>query len=107
MAYNPRHANGAARRKLVKRLKASGEPCWLCGKPIDLSLGMVTDPRTGKRRPHPMSFVVDEVVPVSQGGSPIDPENCRPAHWICNARRGDGTRAKAKTKPLPLPFDDW
>ena len=107
MSSNPRHANGAARRKLVARLKASGEPCWLCGRAIDLSLGMVTDPTTGKRRPHPMSFVVDEVVPVSQGGSPIDPANCRPAHWICNARRGDGTRVQKKFLPLPLPFDDW
>lgn len=105
-ASNPRYANGAARRKLRDRIRAMGEPCWICGKPIDYSLGMVTDVATGKRRPHPMSFVVDEVLPVSKGGSPVDMANCRPAHWICNARRGDGTRPRRQTAPLPQPFED-
>ncbi len=76
---------------------------------IDYSLGMIVDPITGKRRAHPMSFVVDEIVPVSQGGDPLDFRNTQPAHWICNARRGDGTR-KARTHatmtlPLPQPWD--
>lgn len=82
MASNPRHANGAARRRIVRELKASGDPCWICGRPIDLRLGMTVDPATGKTRPHPMSFVVDEYVPVSRGGSPYSRDNCRPAHWI-------------------------
>ena len=103
---NPRKSNGNARRKLRDRIAAMGAPCWICGKPIDYSLGMVTDAATGKRRPHPMSFVVDEVVPVSKGGSPLALENCRAAHWICNARRGDGTRARPRTAPLPQPFED-
>lgn len=101
---NPRHANGNARRKLKARLKAIGAPCWLCGKPIDYSLGMVII--DGKLRPHPMSFVIDEVVPVCFGGSPIDIDNCRPAHWICNARRGNGKRVRRESAPLPQPFDD-
>lgn len=66
---------------------------------------MVTDPRTGRTRPHPMSFVVDEIVPVSRGGDPLDPANTRPAHWICNARRGDGTRRGPTTLALPQPWD--
>ena len=69
---------------------------------------MITDPRTGKRKPHPMSFVVDEIIPVSQGGSPYTMDNTRPAHWICNARRGDGTHGKrtaTKNAPLPQPWD--
>ena len=66
------------------------------------------DPLTGKRKPHPMSFVVDEVVPVAFGGDPLDFANTRPAHWICNARRGDGMRGKRTTPlPLPRPFADW
>lgn len=105
MASNPRKANGAARRAIRERWRAIGDPCHICGKPIDYSLGMVDDPRTGKRRPHPMSFVVDEVVPVSRGGSPFEFANTRPAHWICNARRGDGTRPRNRTSPLPQPFD--
>ena len=105
---NPRKANGSARKKIRDRWRAIGDPCHLCGKPIDYSLGMVTDARTGKRHPHPMSFVVDEIVPVSKGGSPFTMENTRPAHWICNARRGNGEqRGAPTTKPLPLPFDEF
>ena len=40
-----------------------------------------------------MSFEVDEIVPVSKGGSPYDRGNVAPAHRICNERRGN--------KPLP------
>ena len=105
MSGNPRRANGSRRDKIRDRWRAIGAPCGICGKPIDYSLGMVTV--NGKRRPHPMSFVVDEVVPVSKGGDPLDFDNTRPAHWICNARRGDGTRRKAFTAPLPQPFDEW
>lgn len=105
---NPRYANGNARRKIRARWKAIGAPCALCSKPIDYSLGYVVDAATGKKRPHPMSFVVDEIVPVCRGGSPTDFENTRPAHWLCNARRGDGTKGKAPTaRPLPQPFDEF
>ncbi len=103
---NPRRANGSARDRLRQRWRSLGEPCALCGRPIDYSLGMVTDPRTGRTRPHPMSFVVDEVVPVSMGGSPLSMDNTRPAHWICNARRGDGRRQTGPTTlALPQPWD--
>ena len=105
---NPRQSNGSLRRKQRARWKSLGLPCGICGKPIDYSLGMIVDPATGRKRPHPMSFVVDEIVPVSQGGSPFEFSNTRPAHWICNARRGDGTRRKSTTNlPLPQPFDEW
>ena len=113
---NPRRANGARRNQIIARWRAIGDPCHLCGKPIDYSLGMITDEKTGKRRPHPMSFVVDEIVPVSRymEGGFATPEqaaltwsNTQPAHWICNARKSDG-RPKAPTeRPLPLPFDDF
>ena len=103
---NPRNANGSRRRKIQARWRAIGAPCGICGKPIDYSLGMITV--DGRRRPHPMSMVVDEIVPVSKGGDPLDFENTRPAHWICNARRGDGTRVKAALRgALPQPFDEW
>lgn len=109
---NPRYANGARRRAIRDRWRAIGDPCHICGKPIDYSLGMVVDMSSGKKRPHPMSFVVDEIVPVKYGGDPLDFENTRPAHWVCNARRGAGDRKSAGEsvggtahKPLPQPFD--
>ncbi len=108
MSSNPRYANGSARRKVRDRLKAIGAPCGICGKPIDYSLGFVTDRATGKRHMHPMAFVVDEIVPISRGGSPTDMANVRAAHYICNARRGDGTHRKAVTpRAIPQPFDEW
>ena len=103
---NPRRANGAARNRIRARWRAIGAPCAICGRAIDYSLGMITDPRTGRRRPDPRSFVLDEIVPVSRGGDPFSFENTRPAHWICNARRGDGTRTTGPTtRALPQPWD--
>lgn len=102
---NPRYANGARRRAIRDRWKAIGDPCHLCGKPIDYSLGFVVDKATGKRHIHPMAFVVDEIVPVSKGGDPLRWENTQPAHWICNERKGDGTRGKQAVLPLPQPFE--
>lgn len=76
---DPRNANGNARRKLRARIRALGLPCHICGGCIDYSLPAG----------HPMSFEVDEIVPVSKGGSPLDFDNCAPAHRICNQRRGN------------------
>ena len=108
-AKNARYANGNTRRKIRARWKAIGDPCHLCGKPIDYDLGFVEDPRTGKRRMHPMAFVVDEITPVALGGDPLDFANTQPAHWICNSRKGDGRKRSGCTAalPLPLPFDSW
>ena len=105
MGNNPRRSNGSARDKVRDRWRSLGLPCAICGKPIDYTLGMVIDRRTGKKRQHPMSFVVDEIIPVSRGGSPYSMDNTRPAHYICNARRGDGTRHRKTTRDaLPLPW---
>ncbi len=74
---NPRRANGHRRDALRARVLGRGEPCWICGLPIDPSLPNL----------HPCQGVVDEAVPVSQGGSPLDPDNCLPAHRCCNSWR--------------------
>lgn len=89
MASNPRTANGNARRNVRAWLKDQGLPCHLCGQPIDYTLPAR----------HPLSFEVDEIVPVSKGGSPIDRANVAPAHRICNQRRGNKTvEAAQKTE---------
>lgn len=122
--YNPRSSNGAARRAIRDRWRAIGAPCALCHRPINYDLGYITDLVTGKRRMHPMAFVVDEIIPVSryrEGGfdSPeqaaLTWSNTQPAHYICNARKGNmmksdmrGKRSGgALHKPLPQPFDEW
>lgn len=71
---------GRPRRAAVAAVKARGEPCWLCGGLIDLSLHWN----------HRMSFTVDEVIPRSLGGSTTDLSQFRSAHRACNASRGAG-----------------
>lgn len=92
---NPRRANGSARTALMRRLRAEGRPCWICramGRDgaIDYSL----------RYPHPYSFAVDELVPVSRywlGGYPtaaaaaLDYDNLAATHKCCNEWRGNKT----------------
>lgn len=85
---DPRKTNGHARRKLRLRLKAERRPCHICGQPIDYDLPAGD----------PMSFEVDELVPVSRywlGGyataqqCALDYANVDAAHRICNQRRGN------------------
>lgn len=90
---NPRYSNGAARRKLRAWLRSQGRPCHICGQPIDYSLPAGD----------PLSFEVDEIVPVSKGGSPLDRSNVDAAHRICNQRRGNrdlGPTAPSITTPV-------
>ena len=91
---NPRYANGAKRRELRRYYRHRRDPCALCGKPIDYDL----------TAGHPMSFEVDEIVPVSKGGSPFTRENTQAAHRICNQRKGNRTKSERReSTSLPLP----
>lgn len=79
---NVRRQNGAARARIKARLiaESGGQPiCHLCGQPIDVRLPAG----------HPYAFEIDELVPVSKGGSPFEYRNCRAAHRVCNQRRGN------------------
>ena len=83
---NPRNGNGHRRRKLRAQVLAEEDQCWLCGRYVDKDLPAG----------HPRSAEVDEVVPVSRGGSPYDRANCRLACRICNQRRGNGMRGQRR-----------
>lgn len=92
-ASNPRRANGTARTKLRRWLRAKGEPCALCGEPIDYTLPPGD----------PYSFEVDEIIPVSrwrEGGYPsaeacaLDRDNVQAAHRICNQRKGNAIKVR-------------
>jgi 5-methylcytosine-specific restriction endonuclease McrA len=73
--------------KQVKLRALNGEPCWLCGHPIDVTLHHLD----------PWSFTVDHVVPLSRGGSGNDPANVRPAHRRCNLGRGNREPEQVQT----------
>ena len=78
---------GRPYRRLQARIKRDQQVCWICGLPIDPEL----------RSPHPFSFSLDHLVPLSMGGSLNDPTNARAAHRLCNMKRGTG-RGKPRTE---------
>ena len=89
---NPRYANGNLRRKNRARLKAMGLPCHICGKQIHYD-----EPSDFR---HPLSFVVDEIKPVSRWkefgydsarACAEDFSNLAAAHYICNQIKSNRT----------------
>ena len=110
---NPRWSNGNLRRKHRARLKAMDAPCGICGGrfgPIHYDEPSDSD--------HPLSFVIDEKIPVSRWfeygyespeAAAKDWSNLQAAHYICNAKKGnrmpsDGQRIE---KLVNLPDGDW
>ena len=96
---NPRYLHGPKRERLRKQVLREESFCWLCGEEVDVKL------QAGL----PQSPEVDEILPISLGGSPIDRANVRLAHRLCNQKRGnklpneaiEAARARAKSeKPL-------
>lgn len=93
MATNIRWRNGNLRRKYRARFKAMECPCGICrGR-----LGPIhyDEPSDSK---HPLSFVIDEIRPISRyrefgydsrEAAAKDPGNLQAAHWICNAKKGN------------------
>lgn len=90
---NPRYANGTLRRKHRARFKAMDAPCGICkGRfgPIHYD-----EPSDYK---HPLSFVIDEIKPISRykefgyaskEAAARDFTNLQAAHFCCNAAKGN------------------
>ena len=81
---NPCNANANRRRQIRKRIRARGEPCAICGRPIDYDLPAFDD----------MSFEVDEITSRWKGGDPLDIDNCQPVHRACNRLKYQRERAE-------------
>lgn len=90
---NPRQSNGTLRKKYRARFEAMNAPCGICkGR-----LGRIhyEEPSDSK---HPLSFVIDEIIPVSkweQAGyasaraAAEDFSNLQAAHYFCNQQKGN------------------
>lgn len=93
---NLRRINPGARDQLRKRILREESHCHLCGEPVDVKMG-----------PHqPGSPEVDEIIPVSKGGSPTLRSNTRLAHRACNLHRSNMDldqylQAKALSRTTP------
>ncbi|MBR2674308.1 MAG: hypothetical protein IKE52_02490 [Mogibacterium sp.] len=90
---NPRYANGNLRRRYRARLKAMGCECGICHG----ALGSIHYDEPSNAQ-HPLSFVVDEIIPVSRWkefgySSPQaaaqDWNNLQAAHYYCNQAKSN------------------
>lgn len=83
---NKRRANSSRRNSLRRYLEGRDLVCYLCGRPLDYSLpaGLPASPE------------IDEVLPVSKGGDPLDVSNCRMTHRYCNEFKGNRPAEEAK-----------
>lgn len=107
MPANVRYANGNLRRKNRARLKAIGGPCGICkGRfgPIHYD-----EPSDSK---HPLSFVVDEIKPVSRWkefgyssarAAAEDWNNLQSAHYCCNSLKSNKTNFNLFEANQPKP----
>ena len=111
---NPRYANGTLRRKHRARLRAMNCPCGICkGR-----LGPIhyDEPSDSK---HPLSFVIDEIKPVSRWrefGYPSpkaaaqDWNNLQAAHYCCNQAKSnhvDSDRAVVRIQKQSVSDGEW
>lgn len=113
MATNPRYQNGTLRRKYRARFRAMGAPCGICGG----RLGPIHYDEPSDSR-HPLSFVIDEVRPVSRwrefsypspSAAAADWGNLQAAHWVCNCAKGNkvGAGGAGIRERLSVPDGDW
>lgn len=111
---NPRQSNGTLRRKHRARFKSMNAPCGICkGR-----LGEIHYDEPSNAQ-HPLSFVIDEIKPVSRWkefGYPSaraaaeDWNNLQAAHYICNQRKGarvEGRPIAMGTKHRIIQDGDW
>lgn len=79
MPFATKAIRDRARKRIAARVRA-GEPCCLCGQPIDLDLAY----------PDPWSFTVEHRIPTSHGGADHGEDQLAPSHARCNRQRSNG-----------------
>lgn len=92
---NPRRDNGTLRRKYRARFRAMGAPCGIChGRLGEIHYEEPSDSK------HPLSFVIDEIHPISRykefgyesrRQAAEDWNNLQASHWICNQKKSNKT----------------
>ena len=107
---NPRSSNGSLRRKYRARFKAMAAPCGICrGRLGEIHYDEPSDAQ------HPLSFVIDEIKPISRWrefgySSPQaaakDWSNLQAAHYCCNAAKGNKTPEDRKPMKKAVNLSD-
>ena len=62
-----------------KRILKTKHTCGICGQDVDKTLAY----------PHPLSPVIDHIIPLSKGGHASNMDNLQLAHWKCNRDKSD------------------
>ena len=112
MAVNPRYANGTLRRKYRGRMKAAGYECGICkGRLGPIHYDEPSDAA------HPLSFVIDEIKPISKykefgygsaREAAVDWDNLQAAHYCCNAAKSNKVGFEMmKAKPVSRTSEQW
>ena len=101
---NPRYKNGHLRRKHRARFKAMNAPCGICkGK-----LGPIHYDEPSDHN-HPLSFVIDEIKPVSRWrefgydspeAAANDWNNLQAAHYCCNQAKSNHVEGDIRIKKI-------
>ena len=112
MSNNPRTANGNLRRKHRARFRAMNAPCGICGG----KFGPIRYDQPSDAA-HPLSFVIDEVRPISKfmlfgygsrEEAARDWNNLQAAHYCCNAAKSDKiSPARSVVAAVSLSDGDW
>ncbi len=92
-ARDPRKINPGLRNTLRARVIAAYDTCAICGREVDKTLHHLD----------PLAPEVDEIVPVSRGGSPYDWDNLQLVHRICNQRKGNKMAGDIDVKKVENP----
>ena len=99
-AKDPRTKYPTLRKNLRARVLAAYDTCAICGREVDKSLPQY----------HPLAPEVDEIIPVSRGGSPYDFNNLQLVHRRCNEIKGNKMAGDIDLKKIsnPLPIShNW
>ena len=109
---NPRYSNGHLRRKYRARFKAMDAPCGICGG----RFGPIHYDEPSDYM-HPLSFVIDEIRPISRwrefgydspAAAARDWGNLQAAHWCCNAQKSNKLSVGANQIRRPIVRDgEW
>ena len=111
---NPRYSNGSRRRKYRARFKAMGAPCGICkGRLGPIHYDEPSD------HEHPLSFVIDEIKPVSRfrefgyesaKAAAMDWNNLQAAHYCCNQAKSNQVENETTVRRISKPIKhdgDW
>ena len=114
MSTNPRYSNGNLRRKCRARFKAMQAPCGICkGKLGEIHYDEPSDSA------HPLSFVIDEIHPVSRWrefgyesakDACLDWNNLQAAHFCCNSAKSNKILKPGglpKNRGMIIPDGEW